>query len=325
MADWMDEEVRQAKRIIRQIDRFAARRRRPTRRAPMTIDLSQAEPLREELMEGGLFIRQLYRALNFDERQLFKWRMEHKLVQSLVLNHYAPGSMPVTRGLGAQVRRYGRENLRAKLHEHFPEGFWIKPALGYSSGDRGHSRGGGAETLVKVEAGELTPGHAARIADEVWVVQETIPIALEYRVHSLEDQVVDDLTFWRYENGDPPADEAGPVNAYVQTILDQLPAALVGHSLCGWDVALTERDSFLTVEVNLSGYHPVFESGFHCSGFFQDEEWGAKTIAHLVRFIEQTDGETITINSEVGEETDDSRFYAQIREWQQELALGSQA
>jgi hypothetical protein len=103
-----------------------------------------------------------------------------------------------------------------------------------------------------------------------------------------------------------------------------LPAAVVGNSLCGWDVALTDQGTFIVVEVNFSGFHPVYERGFHCSGFFQDRDWGPKTIAHLIRFIERMDGVTIVINSDIGMESEDSRFYSEIEDWKQQLASDSE-
>src|SRR5204863_4203993 len=114
----------QAMSIIRQLDGLAGERRRIPAASRLMIDLAEAAPLRDGLMEGSLLIRQLYRALDFNEHQLTQWRLEHKLVQALVLNHYCPGSVPVTRGLGLQAQRDGREALRARLRAEFPSGFW---------------------------------------------------------------------------------------------------------------------------------------------------------------------------------------------------------
>jgi hypothetical protein len=319
MAKWEAEEVRQVAEITKGIDCFIVPRRRTPGIGRLTIDLSQAELLRNNLCEGSFFIRQMYQALNFNEDQPFNWRLEHKLVQFLVLNRYCPDSVPVTRGLGLQTQYWGPEAIRRKLSEEFPGGFWIKEALGCSSRENGKSDRT-EEVLGRIESGDLAFDAPASVLDETWIVQEKIPIAVEYRVHSLEDQVLDDLTFWRYKNGDPPLEEARHLNTYVQSILDRMPAAVVANSLCGWDIALTEQGSFIVVEVNFSGFHPVRPRGFHCSGFFQDRKWGPKSIAHLIQFIERIDGVTIVINSNVGCDSEDSGFYSEIELWRQQIA-----
>ncbi|HEX8137930.1 MAG TPA: hypothetical protein VF544_10100 [Pyrinomonadaceae bacterium] len=324
MSAWAAEEVQQATEIAGEMEQQGVPRRTIPEGPIITIDLSQADSLKEGLAGDCLLIRQLYKALRFDEHQSFKWRLEHKLVQSLILNHYCPGSVPVTSGLGLQYRRYGREHLRQALEEKFPDGFCIKPTLGCCSGERGISDMK-EQVLESVELEGMPPGNSLRILDETWIVQERIQIRDEYRVHSLEDRVIEDLVFWRYRNGDPPVDEAAPVNAYVQSILDRLPSAVIASSLCGWDIALTEQGDFVVIELNFSGFHPEYECGFQCSGFFQDPTWGPKTTAHLVDFVERRGGVTMVINSTPDEESEASVFYSEVIRWKQIIAQSRQA
>jgi ATP-grasp domain, R2K clade family 3 len=324
MSGWAAEEVQQAAEIAGELERQSVPRHVIPEGPIITIDLSQADSLKEGLAGDCLLIRQLYKALKFDEHQSFKWRLEHKLIQSLILNHYCPGSVPVTCGLGGQYRRYGREHLRQALEEKFPGGYCIKAALGCCSGERGISNMK-EQVLESVELEGLSPGDSSRLLDETWIIQERIPIKDEYRVHSLEDQVVDDLAFWRYRNGDPPVYESAPVNAYVQAILDRLPSAVIAHSLCGWDIALTEQGTFVVVELNFSGFHPEYERGFQCSGYFQHPTWGPKTVAHLLDFVERRGGVTIVVNSTPDEESQDSSFYSEIIRWKQIIAQSRQA
>jgi len=324
MSDWAAEEVQQATEIAREMEQQRVARRTIPEGPIITIELSEADSLKEGLAGDCLLIRQLYRALGFDEHQSFKWRLEHKLIQGLILNHYCPGSVPVTSGLGLQYRRYGREHLREALEEKFPGGFCIKPTLGWGSGERGISDMK-EQVLESLELEGLSSAASLRMLDETWIIQERIQIKDEYRVHSLEDQVVDDLVFWRYRNGDPPVDEAAPVSAYVQSILDRLPSAVIASSLCGWDIALTEQGDFVVIELNFSGFHPEYDCGFQCSGYFQDATWGAKTVAHLVDFVERTGGVTIVINSTPDEESDLSAFYSEVVRWKQIIAQWRQA
>src|SRR5689334_11062979 len=48
---------------------------------------------------GIVPVRHLFRLLNFSETHPFQWRLEHKLVQSLVLRQFCPEYVPVTCGL----------------------------------------------------------------------------------------------------------------------------------------------------------------------------------------------------------------------------------
>jgi hypothetical protein len=141
-----------------------------------------------------------------------------------------------------------------------------------------------------------------------------LPIVKEYRVHSLEDQVVEDLTFLRYGRGNIPGERDAP-NAFVQSVLDRLPAGVVAGSLFGWDVALVRNGAFRIIEMNPTGVHPVHRPGFQCSGFFQDPDWGASLVARLLRFIERRRQVKILIRTDASADCSEARFYADVARW----------
>ena len=316
MAGWISEEATQIRDTLRAIDSDPEPRRRTSGGAPITIRYSDGESLREGLISTrrAIVIRQLYRALGFDEHRPFRWRLEHKLVQALVLNHYLPGSVPVTQGLGRKLRGIRPADLRNALHDEFPDGFYIKPSLGDSSGeqemcDRTHL------LLEQIERENHYDHNTETIFEEAYIVQERVPIKHEFRVQSIEDQVVDDLTFWRYGRGNIPGIRDAP-NAYAQSVIDRLPPAIVAQSLIGWDVAKVRGAGYVVIEMNSTGFHPVFRRGFQCSGYFQDEEWGASMVARLLRFIEIRDDVTINVDCDQPVIGGLTKFYADIAMWQ---------
>jgi len=282
--NWSEIELERAARVIAEIDACVGPRRLTCRIPRVRIAVSEIAGLCDGIWGSFpvTFIRHLYRELGFDEHRVFRWRLEHKLVQALVLNHYAPACIPATCGLAG-----------------WSGPIFFKPTLGDSSGDR----------------------QPINLVDETFIVQERIPIAVEYRVHSLEDRVIDDLTFHRYGKGDIPGERDAP-NAFVQSVLDRLPNALTAGNLCGWDVARTPDDRFLVVEVNFSGFHPVHNRGFQCSGWFHDEEWGALSAARLVRFLEESCGVAVEIQADRPDFEIANRFYAEVDRCRQLLHSG---
>src|SRR5258706_1987923 len=220
---------------------------------------------------------------------------------------------PVTRGLSRLASEYGVQRLRSKLGELFPNGYFVKRALSDSSGDKGVT--GDLE-----EALQNLPLGVASIADEEWIVQERITIDVEFRVHSLQDRIVDDLTFRRYTRGDIPGERHAP-NRYVQSLLDRLPAGIVSGTLCRWDVARTTNGKFRIIEANLAGFHPVYRPGFQISGYFVNLDWGAKSTAQLIRFAERRDRLRIDVIADVDVESKERAFYDDVNRWKQRLAI----
>jgi hypothetical protein len=314
LPQWIPEELSQIEALGGEI----AACPRPRLRTPLSrrldLKLSDTRPLIEGL--GGntraLLVRQLLRALDFDEQHHLRWRLEHKLIQALVLRAWIPCAVPVTCGLAAFVRTNGAACVRDALARNFPVGYRIKLALGDSSGEAPPDAAGGA-ILSAIETSGV-PADCP-ILDEQYIVQEQIPIATEYRVHSLEDDVIEDLTFRRYEGGSIPGERDAP-NAFVQSLLGQLPDALVSGSLLAWDVALQPSGEYSVIEVNFSGFHPVFKRGFHCSGYFHDRHWGACDTARLLNHVAAKDRVEVEPRADAPEFPLENRFYWEAARWQ---------
>jgi hypothetical protein len=260
----------------------------PRRCAPLAekarVRLYAGDPLREEITGsfGVYAVRALCKVLGFDEHRKFRWRLEHKLVQATVFNHYLGREFPASWGVDALVRRgLGDPLLDALLSSRV----FAKEALGHLSGDFGEADATHDVLDRLIRHPELAP--VATPTEETWLVQERVPIDWEYRVHSLEDYVLPGMTFDRY--GPFPVPEArDEVNAYVASILARLPDALVGQSLYAWDIAREADGGFRVIEVNLVGFHPVYERGFQASGFFQYHPHGPPLLDELARHIEAT-------------------------------------
>src|SRR5215470_8920394 len=223
MPQWVSEELNQITEVIREMESYAGPRRRTLREPIVHVSVSKAIPLLQGLAGNrrALVIRQLFQIFGFDENQQSRWRLEHKLVQALVLNHYCPGVVPITQGLHARMRDVECSRIRRSLHDDFPDGFYIKQALSDSTGereivDRTHL------LLAAIQSGELSPDGCAHINGETLIVQERVEMVKEYRVHSIEDQVIEDCTFRRYGRGNIPGERDAP-NAYVKGLLDRLP------------------------------------------------------------------------------------------------------
>jgi hypothetical protein len=312
LPQWIPEEIRQIKALAAEIANCGL----PRRRAPLTsrLDLRLSEAL--DLIEGlggssrALPVRQLLRALGFEEARHLRWRMEHKLVQALILRSWVPELIPVTCGLGPLARSHSPLGIRQFLAADFPDGYILKAALGDSSGEWDREEN---NLLGALQSGELRP--KCQIADEESIVQERIAIAMEYRVHSLEEDVIEDLTFRRYQAGSIPGERDGP-NAFVSSVLRRLPGGLVGGSLLAWDIALQPSGEYKIVEVNFSGFHPAFKRGFHCSGYFHDRDWGACDTARLLNHVARMDGVEVVAEPDAPEYPAENRFYLEVASWQ---------
>ena len=312
---WIPEEIRQIQLLVDEI----AACRLPRRRTPLTSRLELRLSAGLGLVEGlagstrALPVRQLLRALGFDEFRHLRWRMEHKLVQALVLRHWLPEAIPVTCGLTELACRHGPGRLRQFLGSDFPTGYIVKTALGDSSGE---SEGGdnGEAVLRMIEASAAAPQSQGLLAEK-FIVQERIPIATEYRVHSLEEDVVEDLTFRRYGGGSIPGERDAP-SAFVQALLRRLPDGLVGGSLLAWDIALQPDGAFRVIEVNFSGFHSAFKRGFHCSGYFHDKNWGTCDTARLLNFVARTDAVEVSLEADLPGHPIENRFYLDTANWQ---------
>ncbi len=316
-ADWDTEELSEVRSIAAEIECCPAQRRRKVKSQVIHLRLSDAERFSQGMRSTfrALIVRQLLDQLGFDEHRVFRWRLEHKLTQAVLFNHYVPGSAPPTRGLYRFVSKISSD-LRSAMSQAFPRGYVVKEALGHSSGERG-SMDCAAEALASI--GDCSLPN--RLWNEQWLLQQRIPIEKEYRVHSLEGEVIPDLTFHRFGSGNIPGERDRP-NQYVEWLLSKLPDAIVGGSLLAWDIALTPGGQLIVIEVNFSGYHPVCGEGFQCSGYYQDVEWGASMIARLLRFVEDTDGVSIDLDIDLKNSSREGDFYAEVIRWREMLRNG---
>jgi hypothetical protein len=310
---WNPEETCQAEALAAQIEGCRLPRRRIPLASPLELRLSAGLKLVEGLAgtTRALIVRQLLRALGFDEYRHIQWRLEHKLIQALVLTRWVPELVPITWGLDAVKARHGATGLRDYLSHQFPNGYVLKSALGDSSGESWNPDN--EEPLLSAPG---FPAASARaLLEERHIVQERIPIATEYRVHSLEEDVIEDLTFRRYEGGSIPLEREAP-NGFVTSVLRRLPDAIVGGSLLAWDVVLQPSGEFTIIEVNFSGFHPEFKRGFHCSGYFHDPRWGDCDTARLLNHVARRDAVAITPVADVDGHPGERRFYRETARWQ---------
>jgi hypothetical protein len=312
LARWIEAEIAEAARLIAKIEGVSPPRQSPNP-GEIVLRLSQAAPVLIGMRSTfrALPIRQLSAALGFSENRVFEWRLDHKLVQALVLNHYLPGAIPVTCGLRRFAGHERGEAIASRAALEFDGRYVIKAVLGHSSGEKGNFD---ISPSIFGEAAHFNGGGPIRTSDETFIIQQRIAIQKEYRVHSIETDVVEDMTFHRFGTGNIPGERDSP-NAFVQGLLNGLPAGIVNGSLLGWDVALTEPGEFQVVEVNFSGCHPVHLPGFHCSGFYQDVDWGASMIARLLRYLEEVRGLEIQLVADVPEKSVEKDFYGEVNRW----------
>jgi hypothetical protein len=262
-------------RVPRRRDRFPDRVRVPTGGQPTLLHSVAGGP-------GAYLARVLWEAFGFDDRRTLGWRLDHKLIQATVLDHFAAGEPPRTWGLGELLRAVGRIKLTDAL---LTGDLFVKRAIGHMSGDSGDPDATGHVLRRLWDGEDLSPDSDAPDAEE-WVVQERLRVAHEIRVHSFEEMVVPGLTYNRYGACRIPADWS-QVNEYVQGVLNRLPDGVVGQSLLAWDVARTPDGRFRVIEVNFAGTHAVYAPGFQVSGFFQTHPIGPPLMAVLCDHLAQ--------------------------------------
>ena len=254
----------------------------------LTLRLSDAFRFRANLPPppnpGALFVRHLLHTIGLDETRLLQWRIEHKLVQALLIDRFCHGAVPITSGVSRALAGMSRTDARRRLEDLRDQGTIAKSALGEAGGELGRTDRID-DVLAALDADALAPPSPDTLSDERYILQERLWIAREYRVHSLEDRVIPDLTFHRYAPHETSVHERHAPNAFVASVLDRLPNALVKDSMYAWDVAVDEEQRWHVIEWNPAGVHPVYKAGFHCSGFFQAAPWGPSAIAELLRFV----------------------------------------
>ena len=286
-------------RLIREIEAWRDDGAAPPPGSMVVIRASESKPYAPVADSGRApFVRHLYAAVGADEHRLFRWRLEHKLVQALVLGHYAPEAMLPARGFASFAAELRNGDLRRALRRIYRgSGFIIKSALGDCSGEEGRSNAT-KQAFAALAARKVPVRRKVAPPDERWLVEEMLHIAHEYRVHSFDRHVIPDLSFHRYR---ADANIARGTNEFVQSILDRLPEGIVSRQFFAWDVARDLYKRRLVIEVNLTGVHRVFRPGFQTSGHLQHEETGAWATATLIRHIERCLGISIVVEADVPE------------------------
>src|SRR5262249_32599472 len=106
LPQWIPEEVAQIKALAEGIANCRLPRRRAARQSRLDLRLSDGMGLLLGLAGSSraLLVRQLLRELGFDENRHVQWRLEHKLVQAMVLHQWVPEWIPVSCGLDTLVR-----------------------------------------------------------------------------------------------------------------------------------------------------------------------------------------------------------------------------
>jgi amino acid adenylation domain-containing protein len=324
---WNPDELRQVESLRRQVESFHGRRCIVPEAACIELLLSHSSHLKEGLSclknPGQLFMRQLLKALQFDERRIFGWRFDHKLVQALLLNSYAPGAVPLTWGASQEFCSLSPIDAQCRLQQLRAKGCFVKASLGEASGEGGQVD---RTSVLSQHLGSICGKPAMKsLADEKFMIQKKILIRNEYRVHSIESCVIPELTFIRYNPSQTSGRERYEPNAFVQAILDRLPDGMIAGTLYGWDVAIDAVGSWFIIEANPAGFHPLFRKGFQCSGFFQTASWAAPCTATLLRFIENQYHLSIAVNSGAWEVDYESDYYWWVAMCKQVLQLRDRA
>ena len=82
-------------------------------------------------LRTGIPVRHILLKLGFYEKQALKLRLEHKLIQALILRHYCEDAVPVTCGLNALVASENSSCLEELLIPHHNPKLILKKTLGF--------------------------------------------------------------------------------------------------------------------------------------------------------------------------------------------------
>jgi hypothetical protein len=275
------------------VQTFEGARRHPRRKVDVVISPESMKRFghgNSDLPPAAV-VRQVLEALGFDEDRLFEYRFDHKLAHYLVARELAVLPMPRSSGLAAFARSAGNAGDLAKaLEREFPSGYVIKPCLGAGSGDE---QAFDVATTVLASSPEVSDNNTESDLDP-YIVQERIPIVREYRVHTVEDQVVEDLILPRYESAPVETEIANRLATFTRECLASMPHALVYDAVCGWDIADTGH-GLIVIEINYTGRHPQWSRGFQTSGFLQEPPDGARHLVTWLRWMERAYGVSVSV------------------------------
>lgn len=256
-----------------------------SRNSTCDISLSDIRRLTYDLSADlrAVVVRRLMECLQFDENAPFTWRMDNKLIQSLIFHEFCSVGIPSAVGLSRALADAGKRDIGAYLTGLFAGGFVIKPVRGYAS-KRSDVLSSDRTVLNQIVKQDLLDRFDGTPESEIYVVQKKIGCMDEFRVHTLGKYAVPSLIF-KYHKDTMMVQEKEKLAliAFVEDILSQLPDCLA-NAFCAWDIALNRGGTFDIIEANYAGRHPVFQPGFHCSGYLQHPVWGAVNTAQLLLF-----------------------------------------
>jgi hypothetical protein len=244
----------------------------------MSLDLADTE--------ASFIARRAMEHLGCDEKLPFRWNLDHKLFQSLILHHYLPSLAPVTFGLSRAYIESGAKQIESYLQDAFLYGYVLKATRG-SGTNRQIVLDSAAATLPTLPMTDIVNEYDGTIESERFMVQEKFVARQEYRVHTIGRSVIPTLIFRTWGSNTLLAQfERGIVERAIQEALSALPDALSSDLVCGWDVGIDSTGRLAVFEINYPGLHPVCRPGYQCSWFLQDPEHGPLNTARLLTFLE---------------------------------------
>ena len=224
---------------------------------------------------GALYMRAILQELNVDEHHIFKWRLENKYNQYLVLNHYCPGCVPKTLSFS---KLYHQAEGISKITQLFTKGFFLKAALGHGSFS--------TNTFDRTDDFKqiITTYQPVNAEHEKWILQERLNLKMEFRIHTFSRDLITGLTFKL--QGDDTYNQL-PAENFVKDILNKLPDTILQGTFIGWDVGLADNGQYYVIETNFTGFHPEYSRGFQTSGYVEYELDGPIICAWLNRYFKK--------------------------------------
>lgn len=223
---------------------------------------------------GALFIRALLSKLKLNEHHLFKWRLEHKLNQFYVLNHYYPGCMPETFMLAEIIK--GIDSLK-RIQTMIAEGFFIKATLGDASLQNNNwDRTGELVEIIKIPQ-NIWDKH------QPYILQKKLQLSAEYRIHTLFKEIIPALTF--VTQGHKIIGNKTQIEFFLKRVLARLPYSITEGAFIAWDVGLTEDGQYFIIEANFTGFHPEYRAGFQTTGYVDNDKYGPIICAWLNKYF----------------------------------------
>jgi len=223
---------------------------------------------------GDLFVRAILHEINFDEHHVFKWRLEHKLNQYYVLNHYCPGCMPISFSFSKLLNEPNGYN---KIKNLLLEGFFIKQSLGDASfSTKSWDKSGEFETISKMSKEVLD-------STQPYILQKRLNLQSEYRIHSFCREIIPALSY--LTQGLKSLSDKSNVENFLKQVLENLPLSVSEGAFIAWDIGVTANKDYFVIEANFTGFHPDYRAGFQTTGYVDDYHYGPIICAWLNKYF----------------------------------------